>query len=156
MTNIDVSIERDPFRKREIQQNLTSLLPEWFGDADSNLLYAKQAEILTGYVARLEGDVRGMLLLKAHSPISIEIYWLGVEPNCHRAGLGRALVDSACEAAKAEGVKFVFVSTLHPSDSYEPYRRTRQFYEAMGFRYVLEEQRPRERNSLGYYMKQLI
>ncbi len=99
MTNIDVSIERDPFRKREIQQNLTSLLPEWFGDADSNLHYAKQAEILTGYVARLEGDVRGMLLLKAHSPISIEIYWLGVEPNCHRAGLGRALVDSACEAA---------------------------------------------------------
>lgn len=99
MTNIDVSIEHDPFRKREIQQNLTSLLPEWFGDADAKLHYAKQAEILTGYVARLEGDVRGMLLLKAHSPISIEIYWLGVEPNCHRAGLGRALVDSACEAA---------------------------------------------------------
>ena len=156
MTNIDVSIERDPLRKREIQQNLTSRLTEWFGDADSNRHYAKQAEILTGYVARLDGAVRGMLLLKTHSPISIEIYWLGVEPNCHRAGLGRALVEAACKAAQAEGVKFVFVSTLHPSDSYEPYQRTRQFYETMGFRYVLEEQRPRERNSLAYYMKQLI
>jgi hypothetical protein len=59
MTKIDVSIERDPFRKRKIQQSLTSLLPQWFGDADLNLHNAGRAEILTGYVARLEGDVRG-------------------------------------------------------------------------------------------------
>lgn len=156
MMEIVVSIESDPSRKRGILRNLTALLPEWFGQAESNLHYAKQAEVLTGYVARVDGEVRGMLLLKAHNRDSIEIYWLGVNPDCHRAGIGHALVETTCKAAQADGVKFVFVSTLHPSEAYEPYQRTRQFYAAMGFRYVLEEQIPREGNPLAYYMRQLI
>lgn len=152
---IDVSIEYDPSRKREIQRNLTASLPEWFGDAEANRHYASQAEILTGYVARLDGNVRGMLLLKAYGRTSIEIYWLGVDPDRHRLGVGRALVDAACTAAQADGVKFVFVSTLHPRESYAPYQRTLQFYEAMGFRYVLEEQMPKDRNPLAYFIRQL-
>ena len=150
-----VSIERDPSRKREIHRHLTALLPEWFGQADSNLRYARQAEALAGYVACVDDEARGMLLLKAHSRHSIEIYWLGVDPTWHRAGIGRALVEAACEAAQANGAQFLFVSTLHPSEAYEPYQRTRRFYEAMGFQYVLEEQTPKKGNPLAYYMKQL-
>lgn len=155
MMNVVVSIESDPSRKREIHRHLTALLPQWFGQPDSNLRYAEQAEVLTGYVARVEDEARGMLLLKAHSRHSIEVYWLGVDPNWHRAGIGRALVEATCKAAQADGVKFLFVSTLHPRETYEPYQRTRHFYEAMGFQYVLEEQAPKEGNPLAYYMKQL-
>jgi GNAT superfamily N-acetyltransferase len=149
--NITVSIENDPARKRAIQQQLTALLPEWFGQAESNRHYARQAEVLAGYVARIGGEAKGMLILKVCSLISAEIYWMGVDPRHHRSGIGRALVEAACEAARTNGAKFLFVSTLHPSKLYEPYHNTRSFYEAMGFNYVLEEQFAREENPLAYY-----
>jgi hypothetical protein len=39
----------------------------------------------------------------------------------------------------------------------KPYERTRRFYEAMGFAYVLEEQFPADPASpLGYYLKQTV
>jgi GNAT superfamily N-acetyltransferase len=153
--NIAVSIENDPARKHAIQQQLTALLPEWFGQAESNRHYAGQAEVLAGYVARIGGEAKGMLLLKVCSSISAEIYWMGVDPSCHRSGIGRALIEAACEAARENGAKYMFVATLHPGELYEPYQRTRKFYEAMGFNYVLEEQFPRERSPLGYYMREI-
>ena len=153
---LKVSLETDRAVKRKIQETLSALLPEWFAQSDSNLKYAEQAELLPGYVARIDGEPRGLLLLKRHSAISAEIYWLGVDPGCHRRGMGRALAEAAFQAARSDGVKFLFVCTLHPSASYEPYQRTRHFYEAMGFHYVLEEPFPDETNPLAFYMKCLI
>jgi GNAT superfamily N-acetyltransferase len=148
-----VALETDPARRREIHQQLTALLPEWFGLPAANLHYAMQSASLPAYVARQAGRPRGMLLFKQHSAISAEVYWLGVYPRWHRSGIGRMLVTTACEAARAAGVKVLFVRTLHPDVPYEPYERTRRFYEAMGFCYVLDEQRPDARNPLACYMK---
>src|SRR6185437_8615187 len=132
-----ISVEADPRVKRRLQEQLTARLPEWFGLPASNLKYAAQAEILPGYIALVDGEPRGLLLIKKHSDISFEIYWLGVDQNYHRSGIGRALVEAGCTSAKANNAKFMFVSTLHPRVSHEPYERTRLFYEAIGFRYVL-------------------
>jgi ribosomal protein S18 acetylase RimI-like enzyme len=154
--SIVVALEPDPARKRELQERLTATLPEWFGKADSNAKYAAQAEVLPGYVARMEDLRCGLLLLKKHSPISAEIYWMGVDPAHHRRGIGRRLVEAAVDAATADGIEFLFVSTLHPEDPYEPYQRTRRFYEALGFRYVLAEQFPADPNNpLAYYLHDL-
>ena len=152
---IVVSLETNPTRKRETQERLTALLPEWFGQSEPNLKYAEQAEVLPGYVARIAGEPKGLLLLKKQSPISAEVYWVGVDPAYHRSGIGRALVEAASDAARLDGAKFLFVATLHPNATCELYQRTRRFYEALGFQYVLEEQFPHEKNPLAYYMKPL-
>jgi N-acetylglutamate synthase-like GNAT family acetyltransferase len=153
---LTVSFETDPNLKRRIQEHLSALLPEWFAQSVSNLKYAALSEALPGYIARVDGKPKGLLLLKRHSAISAEIFWLGVDPSCHRSGIGRALVSVACEAARSDDVKFLFVCTLHRSTSYERYERTRRFYETMGFKYVLEEQFPNETNPLAFYMKCLL
>ena len=151
-----VFLEANAARKRALQEHLAALLPEWFGKAEANEKYAAQAEVLDGYVAEIEGVRRGLLLLKKHSPTSAEIYWMGVDPACHRYGLGRHLVDAAADACRKAGMKYLFVATLHPNDPYEPYQRTRKFYEAMRFAYVLEEQSPADPESpLAYYLRDL-
>jgi GNAT superfamily N-acetyltransferase len=151
-----VLVETDPERKRQLQIRLTAQLPEWFGQPAFNAKFAKQAEVLEGYVAEVDRDPCGLLLLKRTSAISAEIYWMAVAPARHRQGLGRALVGAACEAAREGGAKYLFVGTLHPDDPYEPYRRTREFYQAIGFAYVLEEQFPANPNNrIAYYMKEI-
>lgn len=75
-------------------------------------------------------------------------------PARHRQGIGRALVRAASQAASEGGAKYLFIGTLHPDHPYEPYRRTREFYQAIGFAYVLEEQFPANPNNrIAYYMK---
>ena len=141
-TRWNVFLEPDPTRKRELHQRLTAMLPEWFGRPASNAKYAVQAEVLDGYVAESGGARRGLLLLKWTSSVSAEIYWMGVDPAFRRSGVGRALVEAALDDARKRGVRYLLVMTLHPDNPDEPYRQTRQFYEGMGFVYVLEEQDP--------------
>ena len=150
-----VFLETDPDRKRQLQMRLTAQLPEWFGQPESNAEYARQAAVLDGFVAEVDQNPCGLLLLKSASPISAEIFWMAVTPARHRQGVGRALVRAASEAARAGGAKYLFVATLHPDDPYEPYRRTRAFYQSMGFGYVLEEQFPTNPNNrIAYYMRE--
>jgi GNAT superfamily N-acetyltransferase len=122
--NVDVLLEPDPKRRRELQERLTAMLKSWFGKPDANAKYAGQAEVLDGCVAMCDRVLRGLLLLKYHSPSSAEVYWMGVDPTCHRAGIGRALKEAAVDGARARGVRYLFVATLHPADPYEPYQRT--------------------------------
>jgi ribosomal protein S18 acetylase RimI-like enzyme len=157
---MDVSIaeEKDPGVRRRIVESLTARLPEWFGQAQSNRHYAERAEILQAWVARIGGEAIGLVLLKRHSPVSAEIYWLGVDPQHHRRGVGRSLLRAVEHRLKQERIRFLFVMTLHPDDPYEPYRRTRAFYEAMGFEFALSPaQGPTEAtsNPLAYYLKPL-
>jgi GNAT superfamily N-acetyltransferase len=155
---MNASVKRESYatRKREIQQRLTRLLPEWFGKESANTHYTEMASVLDGYVAEVDGIPRGLLLLKWVSPASAEIYWMGVEPSFHRHGIGRGLVDMAAADARERGRKYLSVATLHPDVAYEPYQRTRRFYEELGFELVLDEQFPADPgNPLAFYLKDL-
>jgi len=149
--------EPDPVHRRELLERLTGLLPAWFGKDSANVKYAEMAEALEGYVADVDGTPRGLLSLKWTSPTAAEIYWMGVEPAFHRHGVGRALVDAAAIAARERGRKHLLVATLHPDVPYEPYQRTRRFYEGIGFEYVLEEQFPADPgNPLAIYLMEVM
>jgi GNAT superfamily N-acetyltransferase len=157
---MDVAIaeEKDPGQRRRILESLTARLPQWFGLPEANRHYGEQAERLEALVARIEGRAVGLLLLKRHGTISAELYWLGVEPDRHRQGIGRKLCEAAEQGLRRDGTKFLLVATLHPDDPYEPYRRTRAFYEAMGFELVLsavQGSNEPSTNPLAYYLKLL-
>ena len=81
---------------------------------------------------------------------------MGVDRDHHRQGLGRALVGAIEGRLRQERLKYLFVMTLHPDDPYEPYRRTRAFYERLGFELVLTRDPPGSSpNPLAYYLKPL-
>src|SRR5258708_8120102 len=157
---MDVSIawEEDAAAKRRILETLTARLPEWFAQGECNKHYAKQAEILEAWVARIDGRPGGLLLLKRHSALSAEIYWLGVDPDHHRQGIGKALIGAVEHRLREEKIRFLFVMTLHPEDPYEPYRRTRLFYARMGFALALSSGQALVTSSpapLAYYLPPL-
>jgi GNAT superfamily N-acetyltransferase len=132
-TTVTVRAEPNPEKRRALQESLTALLPKWFGRAESNCHYAEQAELLPGWVAQLHGRDRGLLLVKRHGTWSAEIYWMAVDPTCHRHGVGTALVDTVAAEMRGERRKLLFAFTLAPDSRNEHYARTRKFYESRGF-----------------------
>jgi ribosomal protein S18 acetylase RimI-like enzyme len=152
---VSVAREEDPAAARRLLEDLTTRLPEWFGQPEANLHYAEQAEVLDAWTVRIDGRGQGLLLLKRHSAVSAEIYWLGVDPRHHRQGLGGALIGAIEGRLRQEKLRYLFVMTLHPDDPNEPYRRTRAFYERLGFELALARDPPGSPNPLAYYLKLL-
>ena len=155
---VSVTEETSANERRRIIEGLTARLPEWFGRADSNRHYAEQAAVLEGWAARIAARAVGLLLLKRHGAVSAEIYWLGVDPDRHRRGIGRTLIAAVERRLKDEQARFLFVMTLHPDVDYEPYRRTRAFYERLGFSLALSAHHGPvgpSRDPLAWYLKLL-
>jgi GNAT superfamily N-acetyltransferase len=116
-------------------------LPQWFGIESVVKAYIRQAgENPTFLATNTECDNLpvGFLTLLRHNPASAEIYVMGVLPNYHRKGVGRSLIRTAEAYLKAEGVKFLQVKTVSDEHTDEGYKKTRAFYQAMGFT-LLEE-----------------
>jgi GNAT superfamily N-acetyltransferase len=123
-------------------ERLLRSLPEWFGVESSVVDYVASAARLPTYLAWPAGeqdapgaqrDAVGALLAARHFPAAAEIYLMAVDPAMHRCGVGRALVEALERDLARDGVRLLQVKTLGPSDSDTGYRRTRLFYQAMGF-----------------------
>ena len=113
-------------------------LPEWFGIEEAVLQYSSQVEYLPTFLAIKPKTVIGFLSIKQHNLYSAEILVMGVRPEFQRFGAGRALLNAAQEWLRQQGVEFLQVKTLGPSNDDPNYAGTRKFYETMGFR-PLEE-----------------
>src|SRR3982074_83790 len=121
------------FDKRAICAEILASLPSWFGIPDSNAAYRRDVESLPMFVAEDERRAQGFLALKRHTAHAFEIHVMGVRPELHRKGLGRALVARAEAHARENRAQFLTVKTLSSSHPDLGYARTRAFYEAMGF-----------------------
>ena len=108
-------------------------LPEWFGIPQSNADYAALAEREQAWIAEDGPDALGVMILVDHGFAAIDIHLLAVRRHAHRRGVGSTLVRHAFSETRARGRPYLTVKTRGPSRPYEPYERTRAFYEAVGF-----------------------
>lgn len=128
-----VELSGDADRSRRVAEAVLRSLPRWFGLEEPLLAYVEEAASLPTFIATVDGSDVAFLTLKRHTPVAAEISAMGVLPDRHRQGVGRALVESATEAARAGGARLLQVKTLGPSHPSEAYAATRRFYEACGF-----------------------
>lgn len=119
--------------KGAICAEILASLPHWFGIPASNAAYIRDVEAMPMF-AVFDGDKPlGFIALGRPTPSTVEIHVLGVRPELHRSGIGRALVACAESFARQAGVPFLTVKTLSSRDPDEGYARTRAFYTEMGF-----------------------
>jgi GNAT superfamily N-acetyltransferase len=147
----------DPAERRAIHAAVTEALPGWFGIPEANRRYNDGvAEPDTAVLAALEGgEAAGLIALKLHFASNADIYWMGVMPRQHRAGIGRALISAAEDWARAAGCRSMSVETLSPAHPDPLYARTREFYAAMGFLPLFELSPYGPRNPMLYMVKML-
>ncbi|HSJ90410.1 MAG TPA: GNAT family N-acetyltransferase [Anaerolineales bacterium] len=58
-----------------------------------------------------------------------DLYWVAVDPNCRRGGVGRRLLTASEEAARKAGGRMIIAETSGTSH----YDETRKFYLGMGY-----------------------
>src|ERR1700734_1186596 len=121
-----------------IWADVLAALPHWFGFADSVAAYVESAEDRPTVVGPLDGRDCPSLHPLLHSPYAAEIVVMGVLPELHRAGIGRALLEEAESWLAQRDITYLQVKTLSPRHPDEGYAATRAFYFGRGFR-PLEE-----------------
>jgi coenzyme F420-0:L-glutamate ligase/coenzyme F420-1:gamma-L-glutamate ligase len=119
-----------PAERSRLAESILRALPEWFGIEEATRAYIDDVASLQTFAT---DDEAGFLALKLHTPRAAEIHVMGVRPDRHRDGIGRALVRAAEAWCAQEGVEYLQVKTIAATSPDENYARTRAFYEAMGF-----------------------
>jgi len=119
-------------------ETILRALPEWFGNEAALVQYIRDVNELPTFVAWMDGCAVGFMTVKQHFPQSADLYVLGVLPEMHHRGVGRALLARVEGYLREQGVEYLQVKTLSASHPDPGYAKTRAFYEAIGFR-PLEE-----------------
>jgi ribosomal protein S18 acetylase RimI-like enzyme len=129
------SVEVGPARASDLAacERILRALPAWFGIEESIAAYVRRLPELEVLVARTGGRVVGFIAVEHHGPRAAEIHVMAVEPERHRGGLGRLLVEHTARDLRATGTIFLQVKTLSASREDAAYEATRRFYEALGF-----------------------
>lgn len=133
-----LTISEPQLGKGSVCAPILRALPQWFGIEEATQHYIDSVDKMPTFIAYQGEQAVGFVGIKQHYPRSAEVYVMGVLPTVHRQGAGRMLI-AACEAwLKGEGVTFLQVKTLSPAHPDEGYKKTRAFYEGVGF-VALEE-----------------
>ncbi len=122
----------EPAEKRSIAAAVLYALPDWFGLPDSTKEYIEQSSSMPFFSAYIDGAAIGFAALKLTAPRTAEVYVMGVVPEHHRCGAGRALYQALERRAMELGCRYMQVKTVQMG-CYKEYDRTNRFYLAMGF-----------------------
>jgi len=120
--------------KSQYTRAILENLPEWFGNKIVIDEYVEKVSKLP-YWAALNQDDRciGFFAVKTHYGSVGDIYVCGVLPEYQNKGIGKKIYDLAEKHFIQNGCKYMMVKTLSEKARYEPYERTRKFYEGIGF-----------------------
>lgn len=135
-----------------------TLHPGWFDHIAIDDSIPRDIKLHPGFVAERSDGIVGFILYSLENE-KAQIKWIGVRLELHRHGIGTSLHQAVEDTLKEAGVKEIRVETVAEETEYEPYERTRAFYEKMGFR-VEKIERTRSEDTgeefyLATYMKRL-
>ena len=88
-----------------VAQAVMRALPQWFELEEGLVDLVEAARKSPTFIATVDGGDVGFLTLKPQTPYAAEIIAMGVLPNWHRQGIGRALVEEACRSAWNQGMR---------------------------------------------------
>ena len=126
----------DENEKASIAEKVLNALPDWFGVPESTLDYISGVKDKPFYAVFSDNEAVGFVSVLVHSPYTAEIYVMGILETHHRMGIGRQLVTTCEEYCHKNGMEFLTVKTLDEKNPDEYYRKTRLFYESMGFKKI--------------------
>lgn len=118
-------------KTEEIQDclNIARSLDDWFDDSDL-VDIEEHLRSLPVHVA-VDSGVVGYVCMDESLPEAVEIKDMAVAAGRQRRGIGAALIKYV--ENQYSNKKMIVVKTLDESREYEPYARTRSFYEKNGF-----------------------
>ena len=120
--------------KSYICNEILRSLPDWFGIDASIVDYVEKVRSMP-FFAVIDGDkVIGFVAIKVHNPYTAEICVMGILQEYHRQGIGKRLVDSCEKYCTDNNYEYLTVKTLDESRESESYKKTRLFYQSMGFK----------------------
>lgn len=123
---------------KDIQESLSIAkeLKDWFNsDAIKNMELDFRFNHLI--VAKENNIVLGFLCYSSKEG-SLHINWIGVKKDKQGLGIGTELLKYIEQEGKKNGFKCIEVETLTDEEDYIPYKKTRSFYNKMGFKKVYE------------------
>ena len=123
----------EPNQKERIAREILLRLPDWFGVPESTQDYIYGCREKPFWAVFNQSRAYGFIALKETSPDTVEIYVMGVLPEYHRKGAGKALFDALVTYAKANNYSFLQVKTVRKG-SWSSYDKTNDFYIAMGMK----------------------
>lgn len=137
-SNNDVKIAGPRLGLAALCEPIIRALPQWFAIPSAVERYLRQIDELPTFTAQRDDRVVGFITVQRCSSHAAQIVVMGVEPEHHRTGIGRRLIEAAERYLIGVGVEYAQVLTLGPSHPDAGYSQTRAFYEAMGYRGLQE------------------
>jgi len=123
----------DPDQKQRICRAILADLPLWFGIPEANSEYEHRVREYP-FTAVFDGEQTvGFISMLIHNRYHSEIYVMGIKVAYHRKGIGRELIQRVKNQVKEEGRWLLTVKTLDEGRESEEYRKTRLFYQSVGF-----------------------
>ena len=120
--------------KSAICNSILRALPDWFEVESSIVDYSKQVKDMPFYIAECDTKAIGFVAIKIHTKYAAEICVMGVLKEYHGQGVGKKLVECCEKYCLDNKIEFLTAKTLDESRGCDEYKKTRLFYQSMGFK----------------------